>query len=243
MSSFGPVAPYYDELMSVVPYDMWTDYYLLLLLQQEVEPETILDVACGTGAMSLRLASRDYKVTGFDLSSQMIERAVQNAELYGYGINFFTADASKFKTNQKFDAALSFFDSLNYITDPSEFHQSFKQVAMHLKAGGSYIFDLNTEYAFEADLFTQSEHKKSAKIQYDWVGDYDPQSRLIRVTMDFNYQGTEFREVHMQRAYSDDEVMDALGDAGFYKIQCYDAFTLNPPRRHSDRVHYAAIKK
>ncbi len=236
------MAPYYDDLMLVVPYDMWTDYYLLLLLRQEYEPKSILDVACGTGAMTLRLASRGYDMVGFDLSPQMIERAIQNSDDYGYEIEFVVADAAKYKSDTKFDAALSFFDSLNYIIDPYDFRQAIQRVSENLVSGGSFIFDLNTEYAFEADLFTQSEHKKNAKIQYDWIGDYDPQSKLIRVTMDFNYQDKTFREVHMQRAYSDEEVMEALSDAGFYKIHCFDAFTLDPPRRHSDRVHYIATK-
>jgi len=243
MSSFGPVAPYYDELMSVIPYDMWTDYYLLLLLRQEQSPTTILDACCGTGAMALRLAARDYKCSGFDLSPQMIEKAKENAEFYGYEIDFHVGDAVDFELNKQFDASLSFFDSLNYITELFEFNQAIKQIGKHILPGGSFIFDLNTEYAFEADLFTQSEHKKSAKIHYDWVGDYDAASKLIQVTMDFEYENKTFREVHRQRAHSDAEVMEALVSAGFYKIDCYDGFTLNPPRRHSDRVHYVATKR
>ena len=240
--SFGPVAPFYDELMESVPYRMWVSYLLLLLSQQDVHPKRILDVCCGTGTMCELLDSEGFQMAGIDLSAPMIERAREKAAHSFKKIRYECMDASKFELGETFGAAYSFFDSLNYITDPERLRSAIKQVAKHIDPGGSFIFDLNTAYAFEAKLFDQRNNRPNAKVKYDWHGDWDPDSRIITVHMKFWKNGQELYEEHVQRAHSDEEIRQFLREAAFGDIRVYDSYTLNPPRAKSDRVHYSAIK-
>ena len=242
MKSFGPVAPFYDALMASVPYRMWVSYYLLLLARQDVHPKSILDVCCGTGSVAELLDEEGFKVTGFDLSDAMIERAREKAAAHGRAIRYEVADAATFDLGKTFDAAFSFFDSLNYVTDPTRLQMALHQVAKHVKPGGSFIFDLNAAYAFEAKLFDQSQHGSRTKVKYDWKGHWDPETRLIRVDMKFWFEGTEYEETHLQRAYSDAEICAMLDAAGFEQIEAFESYTLNPPRAKSDRIHYCAIR-
>jgi len=242
VDSFGRLAPYYDELMSVVPYRMWVGYFLLLLSKLAVRPRSILDVCCGTGTMCEMLHQEGFEMTGIDLSPHMIEVARQKAARKGYPIRYETMDACTFELGRTFGAALSFFDSLNNILDPERFLQALRRVHAHLEPGGAFVFDLNTAYAFEQRLFDQRNLRPSARLRYDWVGDYDPQTRVITVHMTFWKDGEEFREVHRQRAYTDDEVRSMLEEAGFVDVRGYTSYTLDPIRRKSDRVHYAAVK-
>ena len=92
-ASFGPVAPYYDELMRSVPYRMWTSYYLLLLAHQNVRPRRVLDVCCGTGTMCEMLVEEGKEMAGFDLSPGMIERAREKAAKKKIDIRYEVADA------------------------------------------------------------------------------------------------------------------------------------------------------
>ncbi|HWD39410.1 MAG TPA: class I SAM-dependent methyltransferase, partial [Fimbriimonas sp.] len=183
--SFGPVAPYYDELMRTVPYKMWVSYYLLLLSHQDVHPKTVLDVCCGTGTMCQMLDKEGFRMSGIDLSPGMIEAAVAKAKKRKLDIYYEVADASTFILHRKFDAALSFFDSLNNILEPEKLQAAFHRVAAHLPPGGSWIFDLNTAYAFSASLFDQQDLRPNAKLQYLWEGDYDPATKIITVNMRF----------------------------------------------------------
>src|SRR5436305_5704907 len=105
--------------MESVPYRMWVSYYLLLLSQQDVHPKRILDVCCGTGTMCELLEYEGFRMTGIDLSQPMIDRAREKASLAMKKIRYECMDASSFELGEKFDAAYSFFDSLNYITVPS----------------------------------------------------------------------------------------------------------------------------
>jgi len=221
---------------------MWVSYYLLLLSQQDVHPKRILDVCCGTGTMCELLDSEGFQMTGIDLSQPMIDRAREKAAVAMKEIHYECMDATKFDLGEPFDAAFSFFDSLNYITSPIKLKKALKRVSKHVKPGGSFIFDLNTAYAFEAKLFDQRNRSNNAKVKYEWHGDYDPETRLIKVHMQFWKKGEEFKEVHVQRAYSDEEIREYLADAGFTDVRVYDSYTLNRPRAKSDRVHYTAIK-
>lgn len=243
MTSFHAIAPFYDELMASVPYETWADYYELLLITQEVHPETVLEACCGTGTVSEILATRGYAMTGFDLSAPMIDRAREKALLKALNIDYHVADATVVELGQRFDAAFAFFDSLNYITSLEGFRRAVQHIGNHVRPGGSLIFDLNTAYAFEANLFTQKEQRKKATVQYDWKGNYDPDTRIIRVEMDFWRDGVASHETHIQRAHSDEEVRQALVDAGFERITVYESYSLDRPRKKSDRVHWCAIKR
>lgn len=240
--SFGPVAPYYDELMKAVPYRMWTGYYLLLLSQQDCHPKSILDVCCGTGTMAEMLYSEGFSVSGVDLSGGMIQEARRKAARRKIPNRYEVGDAADFDMRDTYDAAYSFFDSLNNILDSDHLLRAFENVHRHLKPGGSWIFDLNMAYAFEQALFDQENLRANAKLRYKWVGDYDPGTRIIRVNMKFWHRGEEFEETHYQRAYSKDEIFDMLGRAGFTDIRGYHSYTLNPPRPRSDRLHFTALK-
>ena len=240
--SFGPVARFYDELMQGVSYPMWVAYYLLLLAHQDVKPKRVLDVCCGTGTMCELLVAEGLELSGFDLSSAMIDQARIKAKKAGLDIRYECMDAADFEMGETYDAAFSFFDSLNYITELDRLEMAIKQVAKHLKPGGSFIFDLNTAYAFEAELFDQENLKPRAKVRYKWTSDWNPETRIIQVRMKFWVGGDEVNEVHVQRAHSDEEVRDILERAGFQEIRTFHSYTLNPPRYRSDRVHYAAIK-
>jgi SAM-dependent methyltransferase len=242
VTSFGPVAPYYDDLMKQVPYRMWCGYYLLLLSQQDAHPKTILDVCCGTGTMCEMLTREGFEMAGVDISPGMIEVARKKAAKAKLKIDYTVADAAEFDLGRKFDAALSFFDSLNNITDSDRLQAAFQNVAAHLKPGGSFIFDLNTAYAFETKLFDQTNLASKGKLKYDWVGDWDPETRQITVRMKFWWNDEEFEETHIQRAYAEGEINSMLGAAGFEDIRAYHSYSLNHPRFKSDRIHYAAIR-
>ena len=67
MSAYGPLAASYDRLTRDVPYGEILAFAQMLLTERGLKPRSVLDLACGTGAMSLLLAKAGYQVTGVDL--------------------------------------------------------------------------------------------------------------------------------------------------------------------------------
>lgn len=242
-TEFGPVAEVYDELMRNVPYRMWVGYYLLLLSKQGVKPRSILDVCCGTGAVTELLHEEGFEMEGFDLSGPMIEMARSKAALGERDIRYEVFDAATFEMGRAYDGAFSFFDSLNYIVEPESLQKTFFQVAKHLQPGGSWVFDLNTAYAFEHRMFDQRKLSPRSKVRYEWTGEYDKASRIIQVRMDFWAGERHFSETHIQRAHEMWEVRQMLINAGFEDIDVYHSYSLDPPRAKSDRIHFACRKR
>ncbi len=71
---FADVAPYYDRLMSTVPYKSWVDYVEALLQRHSRQPRRVLDLACGTGRVGSELIRRGYQAFGVDLSEAMVRQ-------------------------------------------------------------------------------------------------------------------------------------------------------------------------
>jgi ubiquinone/menaquinone biosynthesis C-methylase UbiE len=244
---FKEIAEHYDMLMAGVPYRLWVDYIQEILRYLPYKPLSILDVACGTGTVSEILATRGYKVTGVDLSVDMVEVARRKAKASGSGIEYYTQDASELSLGRKFDLAISLFDSLNYITDEAKLAQTIKRVGEHVVSSGYFIFDINTEYALAHGFFNQSNIGTGAYPKYIWNSAYDRTTRICKVNMVFEVQemdGTrrQFTEVHEQKAYRLEELDGMLLDAGFETIARYHAYKFKQPGRRSDRVFFVARK-
>lgn len=240
--SFTKVAEFYDELMKPVPYRMWVSYYLLLLSMQEVKPKSMLDMCCGTGIMTEFMTREGFEVEGFDLSADMIEQARKKAAKKKLNIRYEVADAAEVDMGRTYDAVFSFFDSFNNIIDAEQLQKAFHRAFAHLVPGGSFIFDMNTSYAFEAKLFNQQDLAKTSRVRYRWRGEWDPNEKLIHVNMKFWVGDQTFEELHIQRAYPLERIMDMLIEAGFKDIKFFHSYTLQPPRAKSDRIHFSAIR-
>lgn len=240
--SFTKVAEFYDELMKPVPYRMWVSYYLLLLSMQEIRPKTMLDMCCGTGIMTEFMFREGFELEGFDLSADMIEQARKKAARKKLPIRYEVADAADVDMGRTYDAVFCFFDSFNNITDKGQLQKAFESAFRHVVPGGSFIFDMNTAYAFEAKLFNQQDMAKTSRVRYRWRGDWDPKTRMIHVSMKFWIGDQAFEELHIQRAYGLEETIEMLMEAGFTDIKYFHSYTLQPPRGKTDRIHFTCIR-
>jgi ubiquinone/menaquinone biosynthesis C-methylase UbiE len=244
---FTEVSAYYDRLMSTVPYTMWVDYVELLLRIEDYHPQQILDCACGTGNVTFELARRGYAVDGTDLSRGMLDVAERKGSQSGWrDVRFFHQDLRSLSLPREYDLAVCLYDSLNYITKPDELKSAFARVADCLLPRSLFIFDLNSELALEAELFTQNNlWRRDSDLIYDWKSRFDPITRLSQVEMYFKVRHAdgserEFHELHQERAYTLDEVRDLLAEAGWQTLRVYDAYTTNHPHAASERWFFVA---
>lgn len=84
--------------------------------------DRILELGCGDGALSCMLASEGFDVTGVDISPGMIEEARRRAESESSPARFEVADSDLFKTEEPFDAVVSFMSAFfTYTENPAEF--------------------------------------------------------------------------------------------------------------------------
>jgi SAM-dependent methyltransferase len=247
-AAFTLIAPYYDELMHNVPYDFWVRYVQELMDRYRLRVKSVLDLACGTGNVAMRLAQLGYDVWGVDISAPMIAEAKRKARQAGLNIHYEVQDAAQLELPTQFDLVLSLFDSLNYILSPENLQEAFRRVYAHLRSGGAVIFDVNTEYALREGLFDQDNLGSRRRLLYRWKSRYDEETRICTVEMEFwlrNEAGEvvqHFVEVHRQRAYGLDELHTMLRNAGFDYARAFHAYTLRPPNATTDRAFFVATK-
>src|SRR5690606_9221533 len=145
-------------------------------------PQRVLDCACGTGNVTYELARRGFDVVGVDLSHDMIEIARRKSTLAGPSPRFFQSDLTEMDLTAELgfqcDTVTCLYDSLYYITSPELLQQAFACIRQHVLPNGLFIFDMNSPYAFETDMFTQSDFSSSNNLRYEWVARFDRQSRL-----------------------------------------------------------------
>jgi ubiquinone/menaquinone biosynthesis C-methylase UbiE len=248
-SAFSIIAPLYDELMSDVPYDGWISYLRTLWNLRSHRPQRVLDIACGTGSIAVRLAEKGLHVVGIDLSPQMIAQARQTAEgllSHKGSVHFEVMDAAEITLPpQSFDTAVCLFDSLNYIVDPERVRSALRGIRRVLTPGGLFIFDINTRHALETCMFDQDNLHTSQRLKYIWRSTFDPATRLSTIRMRFlvsepGRPTREMRETHIQYAYEVDELTTWLSEAGFCGVETLAAYTLQPLEPDTDRAFFVA---
>ena len=106
------------------------------------KPRTVLDIGCGTGGHSNELAARGYRVTGIDGSVEMLQRAQEKARKLNAAVEYRRMRFQALRLKQKFDAAISMFSAIDYITEYNELIAFLKQVRKILKKGSLFIFDV-----------------------------------------------------------------------------------------------------
>ncbi len=241
-------AAYYDRLMADVDYALWVDYLKDLLRENGVLPgEPVLDCACGTGELTLRLHQAGYRMTGSDISVPMLEIAQQKARKAGAKIVFVQQELQSIRVHKQASAITCACDGVNYLLSNEEVFSFFCAANRALKDGGMLLFDISSAYKLEHVLGGQTFGEDEPACTYLWQNCFDPQSRLLEMRLAFftpdgkgMYQ--RFDERHVQRAHTQQELTMALEQAGFVVKGVYRAFTGNKPEENSERIQFVAQK-
>jgi trans-aconitate methyltransferase len=96
--------------------------------------ELILDLGCGNGALTNKIAESGANVVGIDSSPQMIEQAQHNYP----EVEFKTANGCDFTFNYQFDAVFSN-AALHWMKPPEPV---IDRVYTCLKSGGRFVFEM-----------------------------------------------------------------------------------------------------
>jgi SAM-dependent methyltransferase len=182
------------------------------------KPETILDLACGTGELEKRLSRQGIKFAGVDISPGMI-RVARKKHPPG---RFITGDAARVRLNRKFDMVLLLFDSANHMKSLAHLLQTIRNARRHLKEGGFFIFDFLTEHGMEE--WEQINISRTPKYTLFWYGHYYPEKLLadifieafIKKSKGNNYQRV-FQKI-VEKTYPAGDIIDGLAKSGFEKI-------------------------
>lgn len=148
MEAYTSFAYVYDTFMDNVPYGEWARHIREKLCEHGVTDGIVLDLGCGTGTMTERLARYGYDMIGVDNSEEMLELAMEKKTESGYDILYLLQDMRGFELYGTVRAVVSVCDSVNYITEPDELEEVFRLVNNYLDPKGIFLFDFNTVHKY-----------------------------------------------------------------------------------------------
>ena len=86
MEAYTGFAAVYDIFMDNVPYEEWGEYIHSLLKERGIEDGILLDLGCGTGTMTEKLADYGYDMIGVDNSEDTCDGEA-NGVRKGYSLS------------------------------------------------------------------------------------------------------------------------------------------------------------
>ncbi|AIC93063.1 class I SAM-dependent methyltransferase [Shouchella lehensis] len=123
--------------------------------------QSILDLGCGPGLYSEKLAEKGYSVTGIDFAENSIEYARKEAEKKNLSIDYHCGDFLTINYEEEFDLTLLIYQIFG-ILNPDERKKVLSNMYRALKPGGFVLLDVLSDKSF-ADFEESREWSLSSK--------------------------------------------------------------------------------
>lgn len=101
----------------------------------------LLDLACGTGRIALRMAALGYQVTGVDITPEMLTRARQKAVQQAASIDWIEADARDFHLRKQFSLIYMLENAFQFFLTREDQEAMLACVREHLLPEGCFLFE------------------------------------------------------------------------------------------------------
>lgn len=145
--AYEVISKIYDELMEEVDYNQWCDFMEKLFLERTPDIHHILELGCGSGIMTECLLNKGYEVVGVDTSEEMLFLAQERLRRFGNKVILMEQDIENMDFEiYEIDCIFSSNDTLNYILEQDKLKNLLSYLNRRLKKGGTFIFDISSEY-------------------------------------------------------------------------------------------------
>jgi SAM-dependent methyltransferase len=204
-------------------------------------PQEVLDLGCGDGRHAIELARRGYRVTGLDLSEELLDRAREQAGALGLHITFRQGDMREIPWRAAFDLLVNFFTSFGYFTPDEENARVLRAMAGALRPGGRFLIDyLNREHVVRTLVPHDRKTMGGMTIeQTRWItGDPGQPGSPVRinkrVTIRDGRQSRTYEE--SVRMYTLEELTAMLTEAGLEITRLFGDFDGRPLTPEAPRM-------
>jgi SAM-dependent methyltransferase len=149
----------------------------------------VLDVACGTGHHSLRLARRGYRMTALDLSAPSIAFLEAEAARLGLDVAIVVGDMTDFRLPKPVDAAICMQDSQGHLLETAALLAHLRAVRRNVRPGGLFIFDRLVPNGWSPGArwtWTRQRRGITVRTTFQTLLDYDVARQVCREVMRFD---------------------------------------------------------
>lgn len=246
MPGYGEFAEVYDLLTENVPYDEIAAYYDALIKKHGTDGNLLLDMGCGTGNLTIRLAELGYDVIASDASPMML--TIASSKSCSGSIQYICQSMTETDLYGAVDIAVSTLDSINHLDSEDDIRQCFVKTAENMNVGGLFLFDVNTIYKHREILADNTFIYDVDGVYCAWSNSYDPSDNSVTIELDLFYENDDGSYDRGYESFSEiavalDEIKQMLESAGFDVLAVYDYLNENTATEASEKAVFVARKK
>jgi SAM-dependent methyltransferase len=220
------------------------DLQVAWILSQALEdrPGRVLDLACGPGLYTSRLAHKGCTCVGRDFSPASIRHATENAAAEGLGCTYHHADVRVGDFGSGFDLVMMIYGQLN-VFPRDRGRQILQNAHRALRPGGTLVLEVQSEaqirkggqspaswYSASAGLFSAGPH---VVLQENFWDD-EARAGTTRFLVIAGQTGQVSSYALSNEAYGEAELTDAVVQAGFTDTQWFPSLIGKPVVAESD---------
>lgn len=163
---------------------------------------SVLELACGTGRLTIPIAQSGVEIVGLDRSPSMLQHARAKSKQAGLEIEFVEGDCRSFELGRQFALIFIAFNSMQHLHDHASHIALFACVRKHLAPGGRFVFDVfNPKLSILACKRNERRHERDyddpdgkGTIAFEHTIDYDDASQVSRIKCYFTRRGPDGEE-------------------------------------------------
>lgn len=147
---------YSDPLLYDIHHKNFMKDFPLILEYAKKQQGHIIELACGTGRLTIPLCETGYSITGVDINEGMLKRAKEKAKEKKLEISWLLQDCTKLSIEKLADFIFMTGNSFQHFLTNESQNQLLQSVYNHLQTNGIFIFD--TRYPNLSELATIDEY-------------------------------------------------------------------------------------
>ncbi len=201
---------------------------------KNIQPESSLDLGCGTGILCEILHRQGIEAWGMDLSEGMIAIARSSAPEIRYDV----ADMVTYCPERQFDLVTCTGDALNHIPEIRDIQTIFGNIYGYLRPGGYLVFDILNEHEVSDSEPFEMDFDEHTRV---WFQMTRPGEKTVNLKIKVWEDGLlQFEENIRETLHDPAKICAMLENCGFREVICADRLL---PRQNQSTTWYITARK
>ena len=244
--SYNNFSQFYDLFTDDVDYKGYAEFFNNILQEHKGKDSILLDLACGTGTLSVLFSSMGYDVIAVDSSTTMLYEGLKKAREAGEDILFLNQDMREIDLYGTINCCVCTLDSLNHLESMDDVRKTFGRVSLFMEKGGAFIFDVNTPYKHKKVLADNSFIFEKKDVFCCWRN--NTEGLKTDISLDFfkeNEDGTydRYTDEFTETGFDIEDIKKALAENKFKILDIYDEKFRKTSTYDSERLIFAVEKE
>lgn len=246
MECYKEFAHIYDDLINQdVDYKKWSKTINNICEEFNIKRNNYLDLACGTGNLTIEVAPYFKSIWAVDISYDMLTEAENKFRNNKLRSKIVCQDICNLKLNKTFDLITCCLDGINYILEKESLNNLFQNVYNHLENGGLFIFDINSYYKLTNILGNNLFSYDDEEVTYIWRNSLE--NNIVNMDITFFVKEEEdfyirFDEEHRERTYMQEEIEETIRNNNLKILKILDNYESRYINDKTQRIVYVVQK-